>query len=311
MDNDTPYEQVTRGIRIRVFPQYSEDQSTPEEGYYFWTYTVEIANESEETVQLKSRLWRITDCARPHRGGPRPRRRRPDAGDPARTVVHLHVGLPTADAVGHHGRQLPDDGRGRRAVRRRHPRVLARQPLYGAQRELMMRVRIRDRQHRSPSRPMTGQENAPMRGPDYTVTSCSRASSPSTRRATKSNMGARPLRRGLPRPARRRLRARGRPHGKIRPRSLRHHRPAGHSRRRPFRPYGRRPRGRAGLGQAIPSRSRERDGRLYGRGTADMKGFLACVLSPVPDLQAAAAQNARPPHLLLRRGDRLHSACAR
>src|SRR5262245_10256954 len=30
----TPYEQVTRDIRIRVFPEYSEEQSTPEESYY-------------------------------------------------------------------------------------------------------------------------------------------------------------------------------------------------------------------------------------------------------------------------------------
>jgi ApaG protein len=62
LDHDKPYEQVTRSIRIRVLPQYSEDQSTPDEGYYFWTYTVDIANEGEETVQLKSRIWRITDA---------------------------------------------------------------------------------------------------------------------------------------------------------------------------------------------------------------------------------------------------------
>ena len=55
VDNDTPYEQVTSGIRIRVSPEYSDDQSTPEEGYFFWTYTIEIANESDASVQLKSR----------------------------------------------------------------------------------------------------------------------------------------------------------------------------------------------------------------------------------------------------------------
>lgn len=33
-----------------------------------------------------------------------------------------------------------------------------------------------------------------------------------------------------------------------------------------------------------PFRLAARDGRLYGRGTADMKGFLACTLAAVPDL---------------------------
>ena len=61
VDNDSMYELVTRGVRIRVAPLYSEEQSTPDEGYYFWTYTVEIANEGEETVRLKTRVWRITD----------------------------------------------------------------------------------------------------------------------------------------------------------------------------------------------------------------------------------------------------------
>ena len=55
------YEAVTRDIRISVKPQFLEDQSSPEEGYFFWAYTIEIANEGEELVQLKSRHWQITD----------------------------------------------------------------------------------------------------------------------------------------------------------------------------------------------------------------------------------------------------------
>ncbi|HWK39445.1 MAG TPA: Co2+/Mg2+ efflux protein ApaG [Hyphomicrobium sp.] len=55
------YEAVTRGIRIRVTPEYLEDQSVPEESEFFWAYTIDIANEGEETVQLRSRIWQITD----------------------------------------------------------------------------------------------------------------------------------------------------------------------------------------------------------------------------------------------------------
>ena len=55
------YEAVTRGIRIRVTPQYLEEQSTPEDSEFFWAYTIDIANESDESVQLRSRVWRITD----------------------------------------------------------------------------------------------------------------------------------------------------------------------------------------------------------------------------------------------------------
>ena len=36
-----------------------------------------------------------------------------------------------------------------------------------------------------------------------------------------------------------------------------------------------------------PFRARAEDGRIYGRGAADMKGFLACVLALVPELVAA------------------------
>jgi ApaG protein len=57
-----PYEAVTRGIRIRVEPQYLEDQSSPEDSHFVWSYAVEINNDGQETVQLKSRMWRITDA---------------------------------------------------------------------------------------------------------------------------------------------------------------------------------------------------------------------------------------------------------
>ena len=56
------YEAVTRGIRIRVEPQYVDDQSSPDENHFFFFFTVTISNEGEASVQLRSRLWRITNA---------------------------------------------------------------------------------------------------------------------------------------------------------------------------------------------------------------------------------------------------------
>lgn len=56
------YEAVTHGIRVKVEPQYLEEQSSPDESYFFWAYTIEIANESTSVVQLKTRHWQITDA---------------------------------------------------------------------------------------------------------------------------------------------------------------------------------------------------------------------------------------------------------
>jgi ApaG protein len=56
------YEAVTRGIRVRVTPQFLEDQSSPEDTQFFWRYTIDIVNESGDTVRLRSRYWRITDA---------------------------------------------------------------------------------------------------------------------------------------------------------------------------------------------------------------------------------------------------------
>jgi ApaG protein len=56
------YEAVTRGIRVRVTPQYLEEESAPDERRYLWSYTIEISNQGDEVVQLRSRHWRITDA---------------------------------------------------------------------------------------------------------------------------------------------------------------------------------------------------------------------------------------------------------
>ncbi len=57
------YRAITRDIEVTVTPRYDPDRSTPERDYYFWTYTISIANRGRDTVQLKTRHWRITDAA--------------------------------------------------------------------------------------------------------------------------------------------------------------------------------------------------------------------------------------------------------
>jgi ApaG protein len=55
------YSAVTRNIQVTVLPEFVAERSDPEEGQFFWAYTVEIANLGRATVQLVSRHWRITD----------------------------------------------------------------------------------------------------------------------------------------------------------------------------------------------------------------------------------------------------------
>jgi len=56
------YRAVTRKIEVTVTPRYLSERSSPATGYFFWSYTIDIVNRSEETVQLKTRHWRITDA---------------------------------------------------------------------------------------------------------------------------------------------------------------------------------------------------------------------------------------------------------
>lgn len=57
-----PYEAITRAIRVRVTPVYVEEQSAPDENYFFWAYTVDITNQGREPMRLRSRYWQIVDA---------------------------------------------------------------------------------------------------------------------------------------------------------------------------------------------------------------------------------------------------------
>lgn len=52
---------LTRGIRITVQSRFEPDRSAPDEGQWFFSYHVRIANEGERVAQLVSRHWIITD----------------------------------------------------------------------------------------------------------------------------------------------------------------------------------------------------------------------------------------------------------
>ncbi len=56
------YRAVTRDIEVTVSPRFMSDRSAPEKGQFFWAYTIEISNNGDETVQLKTRYWHITDA---------------------------------------------------------------------------------------------------------------------------------------------------------------------------------------------------------------------------------------------------------
>ena len=54
-------EATTRGIRVSVMCEYAPDRSRPAQQQWFFLYTITIANNGGDTVQLLSRHWIITD----------------------------------------------------------------------------------------------------------------------------------------------------------------------------------------------------------------------------------------------------------
>ncbi len=53
----------TQGVRVQVVSKYSPERSQPTGSRWFFLYTVTISNEGDETVQLLTRHWVITDGA--------------------------------------------------------------------------------------------------------------------------------------------------------------------------------------------------------------------------------------------------------
>ncbi|MEN8236971.1 MAG: Co2+/Mg2+ efflux protein ApaG [Pseudomonadota bacterium] len=55
------YSATTNSIRVIVEPLFLADQSSPDDNIFVWAYNVRIENNSKIAVQLKSRIWKITD----------------------------------------------------------------------------------------------------------------------------------------------------------------------------------------------------------------------------------------------------------
>ncbi|MBO9723486.1 Co2+/Mg2+ efflux protein ApaG [Novosphingobium sp.] len=52
---------MTDGVTVRVAVNFLPEQSRIEAGKWFWVYHIRIENDSDETLQLMTRHWRITD----------------------------------------------------------------------------------------------------------------------------------------------------------------------------------------------------------------------------------------------------------
>ncbi|GBF29189.1 MAG: Co2+/Mg2+ efflux protein ApaG [Proteobacteria bacterium] len=52
---------LQNNIKVDVETRYIEEQSNPEQNYYVFAYTITIQNQGQQTAQLLTRHWVITD----------------------------------------------------------------------------------------------------------------------------------------------------------------------------------------------------------------------------------------------------------
>jgi ApaG protein len=55
------YHSTTENVTVSVEPTYLSGESEPDQNVYVWAYKVRIENNGSETLQLKTRHWKITD----------------------------------------------------------------------------------------------------------------------------------------------------------------------------------------------------------------------------------------------------------
>ena len=137
------YTATTRQIRVTVEPIWLEDQSDPKENRFVWAYRVQIENLGDETVQLRSRHWMITDARGhvEHVRGPGVVGKQPKL-EPGESFEYTS-GAPLTTPSGFMGGNLPDDHHGGRVVRHRDPHIFARQPASAGCGELSDRWRVK------------------------------------------------------------------------------------------------------------------------------------------------------------------------
>lgn len=56
------YSSTTHDITVSVEPTYLDQESAPDKNIYVWAYTVRIENKGSDTLQLRTRYWKITDA---------------------------------------------------------------------------------------------------------------------------------------------------------------------------------------------------------------------------------------------------------
>lgn len=54
--------EITQGIKVSVETEYQPSYSSPSQYHYVFTYRITIENQSEFTIQLLRRHWRIFDA---------------------------------------------------------------------------------------------------------------------------------------------------------------------------------------------------------------------------------------------------------